>query len=184
MTKKRANKAGKRTFRNASKADVRRQKLRRRSGDVKRVELILKADSPRDQYIADKLNDLEYGTTSEFVRQAIEEKIAREIAPPEPIRDPADLRVMLDEVIAHHLSGINIQMVQAAQISFTPQPEPAQTVSGGIDMSRPRKRPTLQRAQPAQIEASEPHELTEADQIRLGQAMAMSIRKAQPGRRQ
>jgi hypothetical protein len=186
MAKKRANKAGKRTFRNGGSTDVRRQKLRRRSGDVKRVELILKADNPRDQYIADYLNRLEYGTTSEFVRQAIEEKIAREIAPPEPPLTIDEMRAIVADEMRAQLSNVTIEQAQVQRVTFgnTPPPEPAQTVSSGIDMSSPRKRPKLQPAQPAQIEAAEPDVLTEAESVRLGRMMAASIRKAQPGRRQ
>ena len=76
MTKKGAN-HGKNTH--SGKVENRRQNLRRRVGDVKRVEVVLNADNERDQYIASNLNQLERGTTSEFVRCAIEEKIAREV---------------------------------------------------------------------------------------------------------
>lgn len=81
MAKKDATQGEKAATRTAkNQADNRRKALRRRTGDVKRVELQLNADSTRDQYIADHLNALPYGTTSEYVRLAIEEKIAREVA--------------------------------------------------------------------------------------------------------
>lgn len=58
--------------------DVARKRLRRREGHVKRYEIVLVAESARDQYIAEWMGDhLKRGQASEFMRQAIEEKIAR-----------------------------------------------------------------------------------------------------------
>ena len=61
-------------------ANNKRQNLRRRTGDQRRIEVVLVADDTRDQYMSKFLGDLPRGEISQFVRQAIEEKIAREIA--------------------------------------------------------------------------------------------------------
>jgi hypothetical protein len=61
--------------------------------------------------------------------------------------------------------------------------QPETTTASGIDMSRPRPRKT-QRSAPPSAPASEPATLSEAEQIRLAQVMAKTIRNAQPGRSQ
>lgn len=181
MAKKRAKQGEKQAFRNASKDDVKRQRLRRRTGDVKRVELILKADSTRDQYIADKLNALARGTTSEFVRQAIEEKFAREIAPhSQPTLTADEMRAVVADEMRAQLSGFKARAAAMVEISFDEPPVEVQ--SSGIDMSRDRPRPKSAQTQPAQIAPPEPEELTEAQQIEYAQIMAESIKNAQPGR--
>ncbi len=198
MAKKGATQGEKAATRTAkNQADNRRKALRRRTGDVKRVELQLNADCTRDQYIAKHLNALPYGTTSEYVRLAIEEKIACEIAGErhtmvdqnfaslvDDLRaDNADLRTMLHEALDRlddlqkREYTVTLEQAQRVTVSTT---QAAEVASGGIDMSRPRKRPKLARAQPAQIET--PDVLTEADSIRLAHQMADSIRKAQPGK--
>jgi hypothetical protein len=63
-------------------------------------------------------------------------------------------------------------------------PEPPEiTQSSGIDTSRPRPRKTPRKTAHS-APAPEPAALSEAEQIRLAQVMAKTIRNAQPGRSQ
>ncbi len=71
------------------KHKTRNQRQHRRAGHVRRIEVVLSAESERDHAIADFLDDLPRGEMAEFIRQAIVEKMERGAAPeldspPEP----------------------------------------------------------------------------------------------------
>ena len=83
----------KRKSRKEARQEVKRQGLRRRAGDVKRFEVVLIADSERDQYISHWMNEhLGYGEASEFARLALEEKIARHVG--------GDMRDMIEAMVS------------------------------------------------------------------------------------
>lgn len=71
------------------KQKTRNQRQHRHAGHVRRIEVVLSAESERDHAISDYLDDLPHGEMAEFVRQAIMEKIAREGATePQPAPEP------------------------------------------------------------------------------------------------
>lgn len=166
---------------------------KRRSGKVRRFEVVFNPEYGTDHDAIEFLDDLPRGTKSDFARDAILKAIAGERHTMTELNfdtviddlraDNAMLRDMLSDAL-DRLADLQsrehtVEMVQAVRITQS-QPGPAQEQSGGIDMSRPRPRKTVQRSQSAQIEA--PDVLTEAEQIRLAQQMAASVRRAQPGR--
>jgi len=187
------------------KRDAKKQKLARRTGKVKRVEVVLVADSPRDQYIAGWMDDnLGRGEASEFVRQAIEEKIARELLGQdvdtpqhtvaseqvmmlyEELRDERQrasdqFEALIQEIHAlrQQLQGFELKATRVTETVEISAPAAVQQ-SSGLDMSRPRPRKQLPRSAPAVEPATDV--LSEADQVRLAKIMANSIKMAQPGR--
>ena len=62
---------------------TRHQRQTRRAGHVRRVEIVLSADSERDRAISDFLDSLP-GAAAEFIRQAVVEKMQREGHQPAP----------------------------------------------------------------------------------------------------
>jgi hypothetical protein len=76
MAKKRAKQGGEDA---SGSAQTRRQRLRRDALRVRRIEIVLRANVGDDAKTSDWLDSLPSGTISDFVRSAVEEKIAREI---------------------------------------------------------------------------------------------------------
>ena len=174
------------------KGRIYRQRTRR-GVKIRRFEVVFNPEYGTDHDAIEFLDDLPRGTKSDFARDAILKAIAGERNPMaeqsfasvvDQLRaDNADLRDLLHEALDRlddlQSREYTVTMEQAQRVTVSTTP-PAEVASSGLDMSRPRKRPKLTGAQPAQIEV--PDVLTEAESIRLAQQMAMSIRKAHPGR--
>lgn len=175
------------------KAKTRNQRQRRRAGHVKRIEFVLDADSERDHDIADFLDSLPHGAASEFIRQAVMEKIERETMPEPEASPAAQLEAMIADLAdesrraSAQLEAMIRNAMQRAPAS-APAPllpeTPGAIASSGIDMSRPRPKkagPSTTPRAPV-VTPAEPEPLTDEEAKRLGYLMAMSIKNAQPGR--
>jgi hypothetical protein len=94
---------------------TRNQRQHRRAGHVRRIEVVLSADSERDHVISDFLDELPCGEMAEFVRQAILEKLTREsdaVPAPEPEPEPraSDQIELLFEELDHQRRQANEQI--------------------------------------------------------------------------
>jgi capsule polysaccharide export protein KpsE/RkpR len=181
---------------------TKQQKMRRKSLQIKRIEVSLNAEIKGDTLIADHLGELPRGAKSDYIRVALLNQIAYDTRTTDTDEELRDLRntvevledqneVLIDMVreltaAIHELSQrkIEVQMVQAAQISVgpaTPKPDslPEILQSSGLDMSRPRPRPKLKRGPVADQSLDVTDEF---DAVALGKLMARSIKNAQPGR--
>jgi hypothetical protein len=91
------------------KHKTRHQRQQRRTKQVRRVEIVLSADSERDHEINDFLDSLPRGEAAEFIRTAIIEKIARsghqEDASPPQTEAPAATRQL--ETLYQNLADEN-----------------------------------------------------------------------------
>jgi hypothetical protein len=154
---------------------TRRQRQQRRAGEVKRVEIVLSADSARDRDIHDFLASLPRGAVSEFIKAAILEKMQRdnEHGTPEAPSAAAQFNTILAELAA--LRKAVTQPGYAPTGTRTdPAAPPGVVASSGLDLSRPRQAPTGARVpRPA---PPVPEELTEAQRIELAQQLVASIK--------
>lgn len=137
---------------------TRHQRQQRRTGQVRRVEIVLSADNARDHDIHDFLDSLPRGAVGEFIRAAIIEKIQREQdrSEPEISSASAQFNAILAELAALRqavsqpvkpttpvtAAGGNAHPTQAVPVELAPE----LTTSSGLDMSRPRARKTPARA--------------------------------------
>ncbi len=100
-------------------------------------------------------------------------------------RQPATISGATPEAVEVVSRGVDMTQSQPGISRARPAATAAKPVefeqSSGIDMSRPRPRPTTRRT-PVSLPATEPDEVTEADLIALGKLMSRSIKNAQPGR--
>ena len=104
---------------NRTHQKTKQQRQRRRAGRVRRLEVTLSAESERDHEIADHLDSLPPGAASEFIRQAIAEKIQRETnsAPAQPEAQPAPVSAstQIDQLFAEldHQRRESAQQIEA-----------------------------------------------------------------------
>lgn len=163
---------------------TRRQRQRRRAGDVRRIEITLCADSERDHVINDYICDeLDRGAVSEFIKQAISEKIARERNEQPEIQPAsqqfnailAELAELREAVSASASapaptvsSGIDMDAPRPPrQTPLAPTESPETSVSSGIDMSGPRRRKPRSTAPPTLPEQPEPEFDADAARVAL-----------------
>jgi hypothetical protein len=122
------------------KQRTKRQRQRRTAGQVKRFEIVLSAENQRDHEIHDFLSQLPRGEISNFVKDAILEKIQRSTSISVP-PDPADqLNAILSE-----LAKIRQAVKQPAPVTpvydlVTVSSDSTPVSSSGLDMSRPRRK--------------------------------------------
>lgn len=170
------------------------QRLRRTDGSIVRVEVSLNAKRPGDIYVADYLADLPPDVTkSDYLRDALLDKITAERRETDIDKEIAALRDEIVELKALIVElaqrKVTVQMVQAAQVTVGPAkpdtlpeapPLPGELSSSGLDMSRSRPRPALQRGavQPALVATEE------FDEAKARRQLVNSVFNAQPGRRQ
>ncbi len=137
------------------KHKTRHQRQQRRTGQVRRVEIVLSATNERDYDIHDFLETLPQGAVGEFIRTAIIEKIQREQAQPAPETPSASAQfnAILAELAALRQAVSPPVPMTAATSSHPatrhiepPDPTPELTESSGLDMSRPRPRKIPARA--------------------------------------
>jgi hypothetical protein len=142
-----------------TKQRTRRQRQRRKAGQVKRFEIVLSADNERDRDLYDFLTQLPRGEVSEFIKSAVVEKIQRHNDPVPATPDPAEqLNAILAElaVVKKAVTAPPARNV-AAVPPASPDPAPELTLSSGLDMSRPRpKRPTTAPAPPPTLPEEKP----------------------------
>jgi len=104
------------------------QRQRRRAGEVRRVEVVLSADSDRDFEIHDFLRALPPGTAGEFIRKAIHEKMQRgQYAPaPAPAQSEAvaQLETLIQEVAAQRREIAQLREVVTAPVMVAADPAP------------------------------------------------------------
>ncbi len=152
---------------------TRHQRQQRRTGQVRRVEIVLSADNKRDHEIHDFLDSLPHGAVGEFIRAAIVEKIQREQdrSKPEIPSASAQFNAILAELAA--LRQVVSQPAAAASNRQAtgrvtpPEPIPELIVSSGLDMSRPRPRkpPSRAPAPPPTLPEEKPFDADEARRL-------------------
>jgi hypothetical protein len=136
------------------KHKTRHQRQQRRTGQVRRVELVLSANNERDYEIHDFLDGLPRGAVGEFIRAAIIEKIQREQDQPEPAAPSASAQfnailaelAALRQAVSQPLPTIAATSNLPTQCATPVEPAAGLTESSGLDMSRPRPHKTLSRA--------------------------------------
>jgi len=130
-----------------SKQRTRRQRQRRKAGQVKRFELVLSSENPSDYDLFEFLTTLPRGEVTSFIKSAITEKMARNSVFPNTQPDPSQqLKTILAELAdlkkavviptsGHVLAGPRLppEQQEPAQI-------PVETISSGINLSSPRPR--------------------------------------------
>ncbi|MCD4685968.1 MAG: hypothetical protein K8S97_08530 [Anaerolineae bacterium] len=182
---------------------ARNQRQRRRTGYVKRLEVTLSADSDRDVAIHDHLAGLPAGTVSEFVKQSVAEKVQRERGqqPPQQAQSEASAQFaqLMQELAAQRREIAELREAVSTPVMVAAVPEPVtdrrrriepearsapppdtasatgEVVSGGIDMSRPRRRRTAPTAATAHQADTPPQEIDERAQAALARELIRSI---------
>jgi hypothetical protein len=158
------------------KHKTRHQRQQRRTGQVRRVEIVLSATNERDYEIHDFLETLPQGAVGEFIRTAIIEKIQREQAQPAPEASSAsaqfnailaELAALRQAVSQPVPSMIATNSPLPAQRAASVEPAPELTVSSGLDMSapRPRKTPTRAPAPPPILPEEKPFDADECRRL-------------------
>lgn len=170
----------------ARKHIIRKQRQRRRAGAVRRIEIVLDMSDPEHATIAEYLDTLPRGETSEYVRQAVLTRMAAEYAPePEPVSSDvqqddsasAAFNAILAELVALRalVGAANavtrqpepVAVSQNHQAATAPPPaatgapgqgsSPGVVESSGIDMSGPpRRRATVASSPPPTLPEIEP----------------------------
>ena len=120
------------------KQRTRKQRQRRRAGQIKRLEVILNADSARDQTIYNHLIKLERGEVAEFVRAAIAEKIMRDSNTP-TTPEPADQLNAILQQLARLQETVKIPRVEHLVTAALTPAAPELIISSSLDMSGPRR---------------------------------------------
>ena len=149
---------------------TRKQRQQRRGQFVRRIEIVLHSDDPRDHEIFSHLDTLGRGEMSEFIRAAVYEKITRTAHQPAPVPSAsAEFNAILAELAAlreavsqparlPELAEVTHERRARMQTSAAPAlPEAAPVItSGGIDMSRPRRAATRAPTPPPTLPEIEP----------------------------
>lgn len=164
---------------------TRHQRQQRRAGQVRRVEIVLSADNERDHDIHDFLDSLPRGAVGEFIRSAINEKIQREQAAPQPEIPSASeqFNTILAELAALRRAVSQPPTLTPAPIvAAPPASTPELTVSSGLDMARPRPRQTPTRAPALPLTLPEEKPFDEETARRLLVQSIMAFGKNRDGR--
>lgn len=170
-----------------AKKHVTKQRIyqQRHRTETVRKEVVLNAAYPEDRAIIDFVNDLPRGSFSDVFRAAMVLYMEHIDNPPLKLSD--EFAVWMDAVI-DGIDELRQRPVMAAIYPqepanvTAPRPTPAVVQSSGLDMSRPRPRPTLQ---PGKVVAPEADADVLPDNWRevFAKQMADSVKNAQPGRR-
>jgi hypothetical protein len=156
------------------KQRTRKQRQRRRAGQVKRVEVVLNSESERDRAIFDYLAGLPARQVAEFIRQAVAEKIARSTTPEPETPDPAQQLNAILADLAELKKAVTIPPGGPVLRPAVASAEPGIVASSGLDLSAPRRRaaaPAAARPAPAPIT-----ELTEAQRRELEKTLVASCK--------
>ncbi len=167
-----------------TKQRVRRQRQRRKAGQIKRFEFVLSSENARDRELYDFLVGLPRGAVSDFIKVAILEKMQcdGEHQTPEAPSASEQLNTILAELAA--LREVVTQPIYAQaerpilRASSESLSQPGATVSSGLDMSAPRrKRDSASPGVPiSQAPPPVPEELTEVQRTDLARQLVNSIK--------
>jgi len=142
---------------------ARRQSHRRKTRSVKRLEIVLSGDNPRDQAIFDYLASLPSRGVSEFIRSAISEKIERRSTPKPAPPDPAKQIVAMLSELGRKIDAVTIP--PSGPIMAPAASAPVPIASSGLDLSAPR-RPRVNRPAASAPPAPPPDVPFDADDAR------------------